>query len=154
MFCWDDEKVEILKAMWADGTSTKGIGRELGCSRNAVAGKITRLELPTPERKAAPAKPGPVVKEPPRAPGIRVVRPRVPHLVLVAPPAPKPKRRAVTLLKMTDCHCRWPIGDPSQPDFRFYGAPQASLSTGQPYCPEHHKVAYRAFRAYGGQAAE
>lgn len=34
--------------------------------------------------------------------------------------------------------CRWPVGDPDSPDFRFCLAP----SNGGNYCTHHHKIAY------------
>ncbi|MBP7000045.1 GcrA family cell cycle regulator [Amaricoccus sp.] len=43
---WTDERVETLKAMWAEGKSASQIARELGgVTRNAVIGKVHRLGL-------------------------------------------------------------------------------------------------------------
>lgn len=43
---WTDERVEKLKAMWAEGMTASRISRELGgVSRNAVIGKVHRLGL-------------------------------------------------------------------------------------------------------------
>jgi GcrA cell cycle regulator len=39
--------------------------------------------------------------------------------------------------------CRWPIGDPREPNFHFCGGPGVP---GLPYCPEHAKMAYQAAR--------
>ena len=44
---WTDERVERLKKLWADGLSASQIAAELGgVSRNAVIGKVHRLNLP------------------------------------------------------------------------------------------------------------
>lgn len=44
---WTDERVEKLKKLWADGLSASQIAAQLGgVSRNAVIGKVHRLNLP------------------------------------------------------------------------------------------------------------
>lgn len=43
---WTDLRIEQLKALWGDGDSASIIAKALGCSRNAVLGKVHRLELP------------------------------------------------------------------------------------------------------------
>ena len=43
---WTDERVELLKKLWADGLSASQIAGELGgITRNAVIGKVHRLGL-------------------------------------------------------------------------------------------------------------
>jgi GcrA cell cycle regulator len=43
---WSDERVEMLKKMWAEGQSASQIAKELGgVTRNAVIGKVHRLGL-------------------------------------------------------------------------------------------------------------
>lgn len=43
---WTDDRVEILKKMWAEGNSASAIAKELGgVTRNAVIGKVHRLGL-------------------------------------------------------------------------------------------------------------
>jgi GcrA cell cycle regulator len=45
-----------------------------------------------------------------------------------------------TLLELNEDTCRWPIGDPSSPEFFFCGGkPITSL----PYCAYHSRVAYQ-----------
>jgi GcrA cell cycle regulator len=45
-----------------------------------------------------------------------------------------------TLLELTEETCRWPIGDPSNPEFYFCGGkPIPSL----PYCSHHSRIAYQ-----------
>jgi GcrA cell cycle regulator len=76
---WTDERVELLKKMWAEGQSASQIAKELGgVTRNAVIGKVHRLGLSNrtgsgaaPAAAAAPAKEAKPVKD--------------------AKPAPKPK---------------------------------------------------------------
>jgi GcrA cell cycle regulator len=53
---WTDERIDRLKAMWADGATASQIADELGgVSRNAVIGKAHRLGL---EQRPSPVKPG------------------------------------------------------------------------------------------------
>ena len=57
---WTDNRVEILKRMWAEGQSASAIAKELGgVTRNAVIGKVHRLGLSNrteePPAAAAPA---------------------------------------------------------------------------------------------------
>ena len=73
---WTEERVEILKKLWADGLSASQIaGRLGGITRNAVIGKVHRLGLAgraTTSRMRAPR-----------------IRQRVPH----APMRPTPAAR-------------------------------------------------------------
>jgi GcrA cell cycle regulator len=53
---WTDERIERLKAMWAEGKTASVIAEELGgVSRNAVIGKAHRLGL---DSRPSPVKPG------------------------------------------------------------------------------------------------
>src|SRR3979490_3136913 len=42
---WDARDVALLKKRWAEGQSAAQIARRLGCSRDAVCAKLTRLGL-------------------------------------------------------------------------------------------------------------
>jgi len=42
---WDAKDVALLKKLWSVGQSAAQIARRLGCSRNAVCGMLTRLDL-------------------------------------------------------------------------------------------------------------
>ena len=54
---WTDERVELLKKLWADGLSASQIAAELGgITRNAVIGKVHRLGL-SGRAKAPPLQP-------------------------------------------------------------------------------------------------
>jgi GcrA cell cycle regulator len=47
----------------------------------------------------------------------------------------------VTLMELRESTCRWPMGDPTTPEFRFCGGP--SPVGGGPYCAYHARVAYQ-----------
>lgn len=52
---WTDERIELLKKLWAEGLSASQIAAELtGVTRNAVIGKVHRLGL-SGRAKAGPA---------------------------------------------------------------------------------------------------
>ena len=63
---WTDERVELLKKLWADGLSASQIAAELGgVTRNAVIGKVHRLKL---SARAKPTNSAPRARTAPRTP--------------------------------------------------------------------------------------
>ncbi|MGY8632582.1 GcrA family cell cycle regulator [Bradyrhizobium sp. 14AA] len=42
---WDGKDIALLKKLWSAGQSAAQIAHRLGCSRNAVCGMLTRLNL-------------------------------------------------------------------------------------------------------------
>jgi len=52
---------------------------------------------------------------------------------------------ADALAQLPDRCCRWPIGDPSQPTFRYCGAPRSSVLSS--YCSEHRARSIMPFPA-------
>ncbi|MCC6889492.1 MAG: GcrA family cell cycle regulator [Hyphomicrobiales bacterium] len=150
---WTDERVEMLKKLWSDGLSASQIAAELGgITRNAVIGKVHRLGLSG--RAKSPASTAPRPRKPrSHVHMLRVPRPSVRgntallHVLdddvldepeLLDNVIPIGQRR--TILELTEQTCRWPIGDPGNPDFFFCGGPSLS---GLPYCAYHSRVAYQ-----------
>lgn len=152
---WTDERVELLRKLWGDGLSASQVAAELGpgITRNGVIGKIHRLGLA--ERAKMPKTVRPRV-----AAGPRPARPRLHdgashgNLALAfASHVPAPPRLAseeevvipvserVELIDLRENTCRWPMGDPSSPEFRFCGG--KSTLGGGPYCAYHARVAYQ-----------
>lgn len=146
---WTEERVELLKKLWAEGLSASQIAAELGgITRNAVIGKVHRLSL---SGRAKPAGgPRPRRARTQRAP--RASRPvTIGNTALKVERAPQPRRLVATedvvvpiplkasILSLNEKTCRWPIGDPSAEDFCFCGhEPRES----GPYCEYHSRVAY------------
>ncbi len=152
---WTPEAIERLKALWAEGHSTAEIARRMGLSKNAVVGKVHRLNLP--------GRPSPIKRDgnaPPRPPKPKrqatsdgVIRSREPFV----PPAPPellaglpaeevstfslsaPPSVPESVFRRRVSNCRWPIGEPGQPGFRFC---VSDAMSGKSYCPEHAAVAY------------
>ncbi len=156
---WTDERVELLKKLWADGLSASQIAAKLGeVTRNAVIGKVHRLGL---AGRATTSR-------------IRTIRPRsnialfparssqlqyrtFGNAALKIAPQPQERKAAaiiplralpelepapegvITLADLNESMCHWPIGDPMEEDFHFCGRRK---SFGVPYCEHHSAIAY------------
>lgn len=154
---WTEERVDRLKALWAEGLSASQVAADLGgVTRNAVIGKVHRLGLSgragkPSKRVSAPRTPTSKTSAPsePKTDLATVPRSRGNLALALAPvcsePAPTeavqiiPAARYLTINELDAFTCRWPIGDPMSPDFRFCGAPTTS---DQPYCTACSKKAY------------
>jgi GcrA cell cycle regulator len=145
---WTDERVELLKKLWADGLSASQIAAELGgITRNAVIGKVHRLGLSGRAKSPSSASPRPRKT---RSSGmLRVSRPAMRGNTALAyeyEPEPEPElieipvEQRKTLLQLNERTCRWPIGDPGGADFFFCGGETANEL---PYCSYHSRVAYQ-----------
>jgi GcrA cell cycle regulator len=146
---WTDERVELLKKLWADGLSASQIAAELGgITRNAVIGKVHRLGLSGRAKSPSSAAPRPRKA---RSSGqmLRVSRPAIRGNTALAydydlEPEPElleiPVEQRKTLLQLNEHTCRWPVGDPGGSDFYFCGGETA---TELPYCGYHCRVAYQ-----------
>jgi GcrA cell cycle regulator len=51
-----------------------------------------------------------------------------------------PRSAGVTIMELREAMCRFPLGDPTSPEFRFCGA---QAITGVPYCAHHAQIAYQ-----------
>lgn len=142
---WTDERIEQLKALWAEGLSASQVARVLGgVTRNAVIGKVHRMGL------ALRGNPGTTARQSPRGQLRKFLRAPEPI------PEPEPERDpipGITIANVTDKQCRWPYGDPAKPDFHLCGHPTITLS---PYCAHHARKAFAPgyVRARRDEAAE
>ncbi|SPH24760.1 hypothetical protein DEA8626_03797 [Defluviimonas aquaemixtae] len=100
---WTDERVELLKKMWAEGQSASQIAKELGgVTRNAVIGKVHRLGLsnrvggtPEPKTKAAEPAPKPEARPAAQAKPARAEAKAQPQRTEPAAPQPTPARKPI-----------------------------------------------------------
>jgi GcrA cell cycle regulator len=152
---WTDERLERLKSGFAAGWSCRQIADDIGASRNAVIGKLNRLNLtrgnsgetPKPARNKAP-------RNTPKGPRRGSV-PRLQYGLLQAVYA-EPQADACeatilsqhicSLLELSETRCRWPINTPGEKDFGFCGNTPLE---GLPYCAGHSRLAYRPSRRVG-----
>ena len=160
---WTEERVELLKKLWGEGLSASQIAGRLGMgvTRNAVIGKVHRLNLAG--RATQPRSSTPRAPREPRLPGMaRTHSPSMPtagstalkamprnelHARPQPLPEPKPMRLVdlpkdgrITILHLSDKTCRWPIGDPGTEEFCFCGHGPRDSS---PYCEYHARIAYQ-----------
>jgi GcrA cell cycle regulator len=159
---WTDERVELLRKLWAEGLSASQIAAQLGgVSRNAVIGKVHRLKLssrgraaPTQARQKKPKAAAPKTAKPASQP-VRTMPQTIGATALKvefeAEPAPRPVARTddsvvvpisrrLKLVELTDRTCKWPNGDPLNEDFHFCGT---ASKDGSPYCAYHARMAYQ-----------
>ena len=145
---WTDARIAHLKMRWSQGVTAQRIARELGggISRSAVLGKIHRLGFAELSPRAW------VHRSHLKRAGDRRISPQLwaalgrtfagqqwppPAWVIEAKPyvedpridADIPLAQRRSLLELTRGACRWPVGDPSQPDFFFCGASRPCIST-------------------------
>lgn len=139
---WTDERADLVKKLWHEGLSAGQIAKQIGgTTRNAVIGKIHRLGLSG--RTPCPA---PRMPAPPRAPSLSAQPPSAPRPFAVAAGAEAGVFEFTPRHSSSSRVCSWPIGHPSDDDFRFCGR---SVARG-PYCAEHAQV---AFQPGGGKSA-
>jgi GcrA cell cycle regulator len=141
---WTTDRIELLKSSFEAGLSCREIADRIGVSRNAVIGKITRLNL----KRIKAAGPGRknAARDPERRGGMRLRRLLKSVTIDVAPEAEAPPEvpiesgHSCSLFELSAVTCRWPISTPGAADFCFCGHPPVE---GLPYCPGHSRLAYR-----------
>jgi len=151
---WNDERVDVLKKLWADGLSASQIaGRLGGVTRNAVIGKVHRLGLSGRATTSRMKSHRPRVRvqgarRPMKArlPGSAASSPLRSLYLTDEPYVPPAEELVIPLAErkyiqtLTESSCRWPIGDPQQPEFHFCGK---SKIPGLPYCEVHARRAFQ-----------
>ena len=155
---WIEERVEQLKALWAEGYSaTRIAGLMRGVTRSAVLGKVHRLGLSDRKTKVslrgvANGDSAVVAQsQPRRKPRLRFGVPRPALEVIVNPEPPvrldpaiweaAPGEKPVPLPEVEADMCRWPLGDPKTDGFGFCGCPKVP---GYSFCAHHKQLAFRA----------
>lgn len=165
---WTVQTARLI-ALHNQGWSYEAIGAELGCSKNAIAGKcqrLVKLGLIQPRatcirmtaaqiaartaktietnrinrlRQAAVLQTARTMPSQPRP----VFTPPPPAAII--PPPPRPDSFLVepddrfAHLILTTRECRWPSGHPGTAAFRFC---RAEVEPGRPYCAGHCRRAY------------
>lgn len=138
---WTTERVELLKGHFDAGLSCREIAAAIGVSRNAVIGKLSRLQL-TRDAAGTEPRPGKAARE-----RSRKSIPRLQYQMLRAvyedaqqPEAPITSEHRCSLYELSKERCRWPISTPGADDFCFCGNTPIE---GMPYCSGHTRLAYR-----------
>jgi GcrA cell cycle regulator len=147
---WTTERIQQLKLHFEAGLTCREIAAELGVSRNAVIGKISRLAL---VRDNGGDTRRMVRSDAARDPSRTRAAPRLRRRILKAvasEPSPAPLalhdqtsmtvENGCSLFELTKERCRWPISTPGAEDFCFCGSMPVE---GLPYCAGHSRMAYR-----------
>jgi GcrA cell cycle regulator len=135
---WTNERIELLKSSFDAGLTCREIADRIGVSRNAVIGKISRLQLKRERALAGPRRKEIVRTPRRRATAIRLRRPFLRSLEIEE--APIHNGHTCSLFELSAATCRWPISTPGEEDFCFCGNTPLE---GLPYCPGHSRLAYR-----------
>jgi GcrA cell cycle regulator len=153
---WSDERVALLRKLWAEGLSASQIAKQLGqVTRNAVIGKVHRLGLAGRATPSRPAKRA-VRAARPRlgAPSAPRLRPAFAAQPLVETPHLEPLKledgTTANVLRLSERMCKFPIGDPNDSDFAFCGR---AAECG-PYCQDHARLAYQPSQARRRRSSE
>ena len=165
---WTDERIELLKKLWAEGLSASQIAGELGMvTRNAVIGKVHRLGLAGRAKAPAVSAARPQARKAASGGAVRVASisngastmaravSRGATALKMAPQAQEeaqtwvepldedvvvPMSQRVSIMELKEGLCKWPMGDPQQAEFSYCGA---NCDIGTPYCTYHARVAYQ-----------
>ncbi|MEO3386350.1 GcrA family cell cycle regulator [Mesorhizobium sp. CAU 1741] len=158
---WTDERVELLRKLWAEGLSASQIATQLGgVSRNAVIGKVHRLKLsargrtssaqPRAKKAASAGAPAKSVSRQTRTVTASVgatalavqfdAEPVARQMLRPSANVVVPISRKLSLIQLSERTCKWPNGDPLSEEFSFCGNEAGDSG---PYCGYHSKVAYQ-----------
>lgn len=168
---WTDEAVAAMREMWRLGLPSAGIGLVLDCTKNAVLGRVHRMQLETrgsplgkgwnPGQPRAPRAKAPrqVVVQAVQAPRPAPVAAPAAAALRPAPAAPAttplpvmapepPAEPPVVFRARKGGECVWPMwGEATrgQPGYGQFCC--ASTEPGRSYCPAHRQVAARGSAA-------
>jgi GcrA cell cycle regulator len=152
---WDGERVELLRKLWQDGVSASRIAAQLGAgiTRNAVIGKVHRLGLagrakPATAATAPRAKRATTPLTQQKTVALRGNTVMLREIVVAEEYEPVVKPEAVvipiservTITELRENMCRWPLGDPLAPEFRYCGT---KCDPAETYCMPHARMAYQ-----------
>lgn len=156
---WTDERTAELRRLWVEEKlSGAEIAKRMGLAhRNAIMGKVHRLGLTRGRNgEAGSDATDAVAAAAPKAPKKRsgasdAIQPETAAVPAPEPAVNEPKRGSREeragdahllhpVLQLKERHCRWPIGDPQLPGFRFCCGERTA---GTPYCRAHADEAYQ-----------
>jgi len=124
---WTEQQVDILRTLWGT-VKTSEIAEQLGRSYDSVynkakslgLGKFATIKSPKRRQRQAP----------------QVSLPSVPF----EPEFTNPDLPPHPYWAIGPHNCRWPLGHPGDPEFKFCG--ELVRNVGAPYCHEHTERAY------------
>lgn len=155
---WTDDRLAELLRLNSDGLSARQIADKMGgITRNAVIGKLRRMGVAL--KYATGPRDGHktesiaklTAKRPPSenwrwsggglVTSVRRAKARAKIVFCSTQSAAQfpPDMPRISLLDLKHNDCRFPLGDPGDPNFGFCGQPRTGVL---PYCEHHAKVCY------------
>ena len=131
---------EKIKELLPTGMTFLEIGKQIGMTRNAVAGRVSRMrqrgeidnQYRTVEKRAEPENPLERIVR-------REAKVRKPPKVIELSVAPDVNIGGIHLLDLREEDCRYPIGETARGYF-FCGEPRRDPRTR--YCAKHHTIVW------------
>ncbi len=121
---WSEDQIEQVRSLAAQGQSAAMIANEVGATRNAVVGIGHRKSITFKGRSGG--------YRPPKS------KPQIELPTIDAQPEPE-YVGVITIMELTAATCRFPIGDPRQPDFRYCGKWKSAATS---YCNACFRIVY------------
>ena len=143
-FAWTEQAIARMRELRENNHSASAIAHELSTllgspvTRNMVLGKLHRLGVKRAERpETALPEPAPQQEPEPILPimGLPFAAPAHP----IRPVRPNPGMPGISLPDIGLFQCRWPLNEPSSPDFRFCGEPCDPVAS-YSWCPAHMAI--------------
>lgn len=149
---WTDERITELRKLWGEGISSGIIARQFNTTRNAVIGKVHRLDLPARVTLVSAArrrdrrttyrqrhKSRLAIKRSGNGHHTytRKIKSQEAPVTPKPVPLPEPAGLDLALMDLKPGQCRWAHGDGP---FLFCGA---AANDGKAYCAHHHARAYQ-----------
>ena len=119
---WSSDEDAQIRRMLAGGSTYAAIGEALGRSVDSVQRRASRLGVRPLNNRVVPRLKKTVEREPPRAQDN------------------EPVVEGPTIVDLTACQCRWPVGVNADAQYVFCGAERSTRA----YCVEHTSIAWRA----------
>jgi len=119
---WSPEEDETIRRMLAVGLTYVAVGAAMGRSVDSVQRRASRLGVTSLAKRVVPRLKKTVEREPPRAQDN------------------EPVVEGPTIVDLTACQCRWPVGVNADAQYVFCGAERSTRA----YCVEHTSIAWRA----------
>lgn len=132
---WTPARVAQLTELWDEGLSAARIGALMGLSKNAIAGKVDRLCLPS--------RPAPINSR--RQEALTRKESRAHATAAVACGGPQPNPNSEPIAQPTPQRaCEWIEGEKGVGFALYADAPRcpATARPGSSYCAEHHRRCY------------
>jgi GcrA cell cycle regulator len=132
---WTTDDKALVEKLWREGHTSTKIAAMIGITRNSVIGKIRRMGLQGLQGSDEPAhpksEPSVILNAPRIVPAIKHTRRKLRRQL--------PNHCPISVLKLTDQRCHFPVTPDHTRYHLFCGAPSREKS---PYCSHHHAMCY------------